>query len=164
MELLSDKSGSVSFGWVKKGVYLCRFSGAISDSLGAAHVRRVQAILEEVAKLRYFADARDVTSYDLLARSAFVRLVLMHRKKFEELVVLTWAEGGSVASQAFTSAVGEPLVLLTSNADFDRRLTLAAPRAREALANAEANGTDGGAVRLAVSVKPGRSLRPSKGK
>jgi len=146
MELLSDKSGSVSFGWVAQGVYLCRFSGAISDSLGAAHVGRLQAILEEVAELRYFADAHDVTSYDLLARSAFVRLVLMHRKKFKELLMLTWSEGLLPASQAFASAIGEPLVLLSASSEFDRRLALAAPRAREASARRQAQerNADGG--------------------
>lgn len=162
MELLSDKSGSISFGWVGQNVYLSRFSGVISDSLGGAHVSRLQAILEGVAEVRYFSDARDVTSYDLLARSAFVRVVLTHRKRFKELVVLTWAEGLSAASQAFASAIGEPLVLLTSQSEFDRRLTLAAPRAREVLANDEAKRAS--SPGRAVSMKPTRSGRPTKSK
>ena len=160
MELLSDKSGSVSFGWVGQDVYLCRFAGVVSQSLGARHLDCLQAVLNETAALRYFSDARDLTSYDLLARSAFVRLVLTHRKQFKELVVLTWSEGLSAASHAFASAIGEPLALLTNPAEFDRRLTQAAPRAREVLAADDAKRATARAsarAHTAVSLWPARS-------
>jgi hypothetical protein len=128
--------------------------------LGAAHANRLQPILEGVAELRYFSDSRDVTGYDLLARSAFVRLVLAHRKRFKELVMLTWSAGLSTASQAFVSTIGEPLELLTSNAEFDRRLALAAPQLRDAhnrdvaTRAADASGSPAPSV-----ARPGRGAR-----
>jgi hypothetical protein len=133
MELVSDRSGSMSFGWVAPGVYLVRASGEISASLGTLQLSRLEAELEGQGPIRYFSDGRDMRGYDLLARSAFVRFVLAQRKRFSELVVLTWSQGISAAGQAFAGAIGEPLVLLSSPSEFDRRLYLAAPRARDAL-------------------------------
>lgn len=133
MELVSDKSGSMSFGWVGPGVYLVRASGEISATLGALQLSRLEAALEGQSSIRYFSDSRDVKGYDLLARSAFVRLILAQRKKFAALTMLTWAEGISTAAHTFASAIGEPLVLLSSASEFDRRLFLAAPRVKESL-------------------------------
>ena len=133
MELVSDKSGSMSFGWIGPGVYLVRASGEISASLGALQLSRLEAALEGQPPVRYFSDGRNVKSFDLLARSAFVRFVLGQRKKFAELVMLTWSGGISATGQSLASAIGDPLVLLTSPSEFDRRLFLAAPRVRETL-------------------------------
>ena len=133
MELVSDKSGSMSFGWAAPGVYLVRASGEISASLSALQLSRLEAALEEQAPIRYFSDGRDIKGYDLLARSAFVRFVLSQRKKFSELTMLTWSEGISAAGQAFAGAIGDPLILLSSASEFDRRLFLAAPRVKDAL-------------------------------
>jgi hypothetical protein len=137
MELVSDKSGSISFGWVGPGVYLVRASGEISASLGALQLSRLEAALEGQTALRYFSDGRNLRGYDMLARSAFVRLILAQRKKFAELVMLTWSEGVSAGAETFASAIGDPLVLLSSASEFDRRLFLAAPRVRETLASHE---------------------------
>jgi hypothetical protein len=134
MELVSDKSGSMSFGWVAAGVYLVRASGEISASLAALQLSRLEAALDEQAPIRYFSDGRDIKGYDLLARSAFVRFVLSQRKKFSELTVLTWSEGISTAGQTFASAIGDPLILLSSASEFDRRLFLAAPHVKDAQA------------------------------
>lgn len=138
MELVSDRSGSMSFGWVGPGVYLVRGSGEISASLGALQLSRLEAALEGQQAIRYFSDSREVKGYDLLARSAFVRFVLSQRKRFSELVMLTWSEGISSAGQAFAGAIGDPLVLLSSPSEFDRRLFLAAPTVRRALASDDA--------------------------
>ncbi|HVY25118.1 MAG TPA: hypothetical protein VHB79_01150 [Polyangiaceae bacterium] len=133
MELISDRFGSISLGWVAPNVYLVRASGEISASLGALQLSRLEAALEAQPLMRYFSDCRELRGYDLLARSNFVRFVLAQRKKFAELTLLTWSDGMSAAGQAFASAIGDPLVLLSSPSEFDRRLFLAAPRVREAL-------------------------------
>ena len=40
--------------------------------------------LPATGTIKYFGDGRALESYDLLARSAFVRVVTEHRRKFEE--------------------------------------------------------------------------------
>jgi len=137
MELISDRFGSISLGWVGPNVYLVRASGEISASLGALQLSRLEAALEAQPLIRYFSDCRELRGYDLLARSSFVRFVLAQRKKFAELTLLNWSEGISAAGQTFASAIGDPLVLLSSPSEFDRRLFLAAPRVREALTGGE---------------------------
>lgn len=137
MELVSDRSGSMSFGWVAPGVYLVRAAGEISVSLGALQLDRLQLALEGHQSIRYFSDCREVRSYDLLARNAFVRFVLGQRKRFSEMVMLTWSGGISAASQAFSGAIGDQVVLLSSPSEFDRRLFMAAPRVREALTSVD---------------------------
>lgn len=133
MELVSDRSGSMSFGWVGPGVYLVRASGEISASLGMLQLNRLELALDGQAGVRYFCDSRDVKGYDLTARSALVRFVQAQRQRFAELVMLTWAEGISAAGRAFSGAIGDSLVLLSSPSEFDRRLFMAAPRVKEAL-------------------------------
>lgn len=137
MELISDRCGSISLGWVAPSVYLVRASGEISASLGALQLSRLEAALEAQPLIHYFSDGRELKGYDLMARSGFVRFVLAQRKKFAELVMLTWSEGISTAAQAFASAIGDPVVLLSSPSEFDRRLFLAAPRVRETLTGGE---------------------------
>jgi hypothetical protein len=122
-------------------VYLVRASGDISAALGALQLSRLESALEDQTQIRYFCDGRGIRSYDLLARSAFVRLILAQRKKFAELVMLTWSDGLSTTGNAFAGAIGDPLVLLSSASEFDRRLYLAAPRVGEALARGEARAS-----------------------
>jgi hypothetical protein len=86
-----------------------------------------------VPTLQYFADATQLTQYDLVARSAFVRVVLEQRKRFAGLTVLTWAEGVSTMAHALVSAVGEPVDILADRSEFEARLLRAAPHARERL-------------------------------
>jgi hypothetical protein len=127
LELLQDDDGSVALGWVGEGVFYARYVGALSAQIGAAHRERVQRILCAVSSFRYFSDASDLTQYDLLARSAFTRLVLENRRKFSQLVMLTWSGGISPATAAFAAAVGEPVSILADRVEFERLLIRAAP-------------------------------------
>jgi len=129
--MLADASGSVTFGWADEGVYYARFSRCLSSKLGEAFAARLRSAVEETA-LKYFADGRALESYDLLARSAFVRVVTQHRRRFAELHLLSWA-GGEI-NPAFVSALGEPLAIAKDASDFETRLLASAPRARFKLA------------------------------
>src|SRR5262245_45918819 len=89
LELMTDAAGSVTFGWVDDGVLYARFSRWLSAKLGDAFAARLREAAHS-SSLKYFGDAGALESYDLLARSAFVRVVVEHRRKFESLTLLTW--------------------------------------------------------------------------
>jgi hypothetical protein len=72
--------------------------------------------------------------YDLIARSVFVRVLLSHRRKFTQIVMLTWAQGLSAVSQSMVATVGEPLVILDDVGEFERRLMSVAPAAGQLMA------------------------------
>jgi hypothetical protein len=131
LEMLADVAGSVTFGWADEGVYYARFSRCLSAKLGEAFAARLRAAVEETGSVKYFADARALESYDLLARSAFVRVVTEHRRKFGELYLLSWT-GGEI-SPAFVNALGQPLCITKDPIAFETRLVSAAPRARSKL-------------------------------
>ena len=128
LEMLADVTGSVTFGWADEGVYYARFSRCLSAKLGAAFAARLRATVEAGASVKYFADARALESYDLLARSAFVRVVTEHRRKFAELNLLSWTDGE--INPAFVDALGQPLSITKNASDFEAHLMGTAPRAR----------------------------------
>src|SRR3954463_6381688 len=128
LEMLADASGSVTFGWADEGVYYARFSRSLSAKLGEAFAARLRAAVQSADGVRYFADARALESYDLLARSAFVRVVTEHRRKFADIQLLAW-EGGEI-NPGFVNALGKPLAITKDPIDFETRLIGTAPRAR----------------------------------
>jgi len=134
MDLITDKLGSMTFASVAPNVCLSRAEGHISPALGAAQIQRLDAALQDHDKVRYFCDARGIKSYDLLARSALVRFLLSHRKRFSAICMLVSAEDMSMALQAFRAAIGEPLVLTANASEFARHLAMAAPDAAASLA------------------------------
>lgn len=127
LELLTDSSGSVTFGWVDSGVFYARFSHGLSAELGAAYANRLRAIVQEEQSLRYFSDARALENYDLLARSAFLRVVLAQRRKFTSIDMLTWP--GDLNS-AVVASLGEPILVTCDPIAFEARLFATSPRAR----------------------------------
>jgi len=137
LEMLADASGSVTFGWADEGVYYARFSRCLSAKLGEAFAGRLRAAVTGGGVVKYFADARALESYDLLARSAFVRVVSEHRRKFAELNLLAWT-GGEI-SPAFINALGQPLSITKDALEFEAQLLRTAPRARVKL-GARADG------------------------
>lgn len=153
MEFLSDKTGSVTLGWITRDVFYARCTGALSTRLGGEHNHCLLEALEACTTLRYFSDSRELTSYDLLARSAFVRLVLANRRKFADIVILTWAGGISSTTEAFKAAIGEPAAIVTNSSEFEQRLIAAAPRARDFLKATKSTADD------AQGAKPQRSAR-----
>ncbi len=131
LELLTDVTGPVTFGWADEGVYYARFSRCLSARLGEAFARHLRASMPATGMIKYFADARALESYDLLARSAFVRVVTEHRRKFEQINFLAW--NGGEMNPAFLSALGEPVVVTRDDIDLEARLLAVAPRARTKL-------------------------------
>ena len=131
LELLTDVSGSVTFGWADDGVYYARFTRSLSGRLGEAFAARLRAALPAQGTLKYFADGRALESYDLLARSAFVRVVTEHRKKFELINILAWS--GGEFSTGYLSALGDAVVVARDAIDFETALLTVAPRARAKL-------------------------------
>lgn len=130
---LGDDHGSVTLDWVADGVLFARSEGSLSAQLGGAFARALQTQLQNATLVHYFGDASRLDQYDLLARSAFMRVVLADRKKFQSFTLLTWAEGVSSVAQKFAELMGPSAAVLTDRADFDRRLLRMAPGARVVL-------------------------------
>ena len=128
LELITDAAGSVTFGWVDDDVFYARFSRCLSAKLGEAFAARLRVVAQSCSTLKYFGDARALESYDLLARSAFVRVVVEQRRKFESLTLLTWA--GAELSPAFVGTLGSNLIVTKDPIDFEARLMAAGPGAR----------------------------------
>jgi hypothetical protein len=130
LEIIEDDSGSVTIGWVGDAVLYCRYTGALTAELGARHAQRLQALIGAVESVRYFADASRLQQYDLLARSAFVRLVLANRRKFKSIVLLTWSAGISPVTEGVSQAMGGGTEILTDASAFEAKLLAAAPLAK----------------------------------
>ncbi|MDF3070387.1 MAG: hypothetical protein K0R38_5988 [Polyangiaceae bacterium] len=131
LELLADASGSVTFGWADDRVYYARFSRSLSARLGETFAARLAAAVEGVTSLSYFADARDLESYDLAARSAILRVLGRQRSKIEHLEVLWW--DGTEPREAVRATFGESLHVTRNAAEFEARLVAYAPQARSML-------------------------------
>jgi hypothetical protein len=130
LEILRDDEGAVAIGWVGERVLYAHLSGGLSAEIGSAFTSKLQSLCEQVPSFAYFSDASELTHYDLLARSAFVRVVLANRRKFASLVFLTWPEGISPVTRNFLSVLGEPIDVLTDPAEFDAKLLRATPRGK----------------------------------
>jgi hypothetical protein len=129
LELLTDATGSVTFGWMEEGVYYARFSHCLSARLGEAFVARLRAAIQSTrGPIRYFGDGRALESDDLLARNAFVRAVTEHRRRFESITLLAWS-GGEI-DRTLLSVLGEPIEVTKDTIDFEASLFSRAPRAR----------------------------------
>jgi hypothetical protein len=128
LELLTDALGSVTFGWMDEGVYYARFSHCLSARLGEAFAARLRSAVQGSAPIKYYGDARALESYDLLARSAFVRVVSEHRRRFESITLLAWS-GGEV-SDVLVRTLGQPTIVTSDAIDFETSLFATAPRAR----------------------------------
>jgi hypothetical protein len=131
LELITDATGSVTFGWIDDGVYFARFSRCLSARLGEAFAARLRVATQSCATFKYFGDARGLESYDLLARSAFLRVVAEQRRKFESITLLSWA--AAELSPAFVATLGDNVLVLKDAIDFEARLMATAPRARHKL-------------------------------
>jgi hypothetical protein len=129
-ESLRDSEGSVMLGWIAKGVYYVRLVDGVSADLGMEHVRRLERELQTVPTLFYFTDVSSLRRYDMLARSAFLRLILQHRQKFSSLVALVGLGSASAATDALAAALGQVINLVHDPKKFDQLLVAVAPLAR----------------------------------
>lgn len=141
LQVLTDSHGSVTLGFIRDGVLYARLAGALSAELGTAHARCFESLVSGIPRLRYYADASRVTSYDLLARSALVRVLLAHRRRFTSVVVLTWAEGTSSVTRTLAETFGENMHVSTERAEFDSMLRHVAPEANGMLHQRARTGT-----------------------
>ena len=130
---LADEGGSVAVGWVGGGVLFVRITGALSAELGAAYAAELADIVACAPEVHLFGDMSGLTHYDLLARSAFVRIVLADRRRFRSITILTWLIGVGPAAHMMIDTLGPSTSVLTSRSDFESRLLLAAPLARQVL-------------------------------
>jgi hypothetical protein len=134
LELLTDEGGSVLLGWLAPDVLFVRFTGRLSSELADAYVPRLETLLQSSRhSVRYFSDASALTSYDLLARSAFVRMVLANRRALSSMVMLTWSAGVGPIAQNLAATLGDAVEVLTDPKQFDVRLLQAAPLAKQRL-------------------------------
>lgn len=127
-EMLTDASGSVSFGWAADGVYYARFGSSLSARLGEVLAERLRVALSSVERARYFADASGLQSYELTARRALLRVFAEQRHKLSELNLLWW--NGPELDPARAAVLGQPLYVTKDAREFERRLLSAAPSAK----------------------------------
>jgi hypothetical protein len=133
LEVLTDEGGSVVLGWLASNVLYVRFTGRLSAELGEAYVARLQTLLANMQSVRYFSDASALHSYDLLARSAFVRFVFANRSVLSSMVMLTWSEALAPSPPTVAATLGNGIDVLTDAKEFEARLLQAAPLARQKL-------------------------------
>jgi hypothetical protein len=129
-ETLDDTEGSARLGWAGDAVLYAFVTGGLSAALGARLASQVQTLVGGFSGVHYFCDAANMTRYDLLARSAFVRMALANRRRFASFTLLTWPAAVSPAMNAFTEALGDNVTLFSESSDFERRLLELAPFAR----------------------------------
>ncbi len=130
LRVFEDGEGAVTVGWVGPSVLYARYRGSLSAEVGNALANTLRSLVAQQPSVQYFADASKLESYDLVARSAFVRVVLAERRRFKQITMLTWQAGITSSATAFVEAIGEPIELLTDAELFEARLCRAAPNAR----------------------------------
>jgi hypothetical protein len=129
-ETLRDVAGSVTVGWAGDSAVHARVEGSMSAELGARFAGHLQTLVASSMGIHCFTDVSALTSYDLLARSAFVRFALANRRRFVSFTFLCWAAGSSQVARAFAAAIGDNVELCEDASEFEHRLTLVAPLAR----------------------------------
>jgi hypothetical protein len=129
-ETLHDAEGSVTLGWAGDSVLYAYATGGLSAEVGVRLATQIQTLVSGFSGVHYFCNAVNVTRYDLLARSAFVRMALANRRRFASFALLVWPAAVSPAMNAFTEALGENVKLFRDASDFERCLLELAPFAR----------------------------------
>jgi hypothetical protein len=132
-ETLRDATGQVTVGWAGDSVIHSKVEGGMSAALGKRFAEHLHRLIEHSLKIHYFSDVSMLTEYDLLARSAFVRMALAHRRRFASFTFLMWPAGVSDAARAFASALGADTELCVDAEEFARKLTRLAPLAKHRL-------------------------------
>ena len=129
LEVLRDKEGLVAFGWVADNVLYTRFQKGLSADTGYAYAVHLVDLIASAQRICFFCDSSELNHYDLLARSAFARVVLSNRRKFKFITMLTSAEGLSPTVKTLAATLGEPIEVMTNNDKFVTRLSRQAPMA-----------------------------------
>lgn len=127
---LHDTEGSATLGWAGDSVIFAVMDGGLSAALGARFASEIQSLMGGFNDVHYFCDFANLTRYDLLARSAFVRMALANRRRFASFTLLSWSVEISPAASAVSAALGENVTIFHEAAEFERRLHELAPLAR----------------------------------
>jgi hypothetical protein len=130
---LRDAEGVVTVGWAGDTALHTRVEGGLSAEVGGLLASHVQVLVASATGVHYFADVSRMTRYDLLARSAFVRVALANRGRFASFTFLTWSAGAGPAAETFARALGGNVKLCPTAVDFERLLTRVAPFAKHRL-------------------------------
>lgn len=125
--MLEDQKGAIAYGYVAPRVFYARFVGQLSARLGSNYAERLDAAVEQVPALAYFADASALRDYEFMARTHFARFVANRRMKFASLVILTWADSVGATARSFADSLGEPVRILSCPLEFERALANVAP-------------------------------------
>jgi len=133
-QVIQDADGSVSLAWLTPSVLYARYARVLSADVGNALAATLYAQAQTVSTLDFFVDGSSLTQYDLVARSAFIRVVLANRCRFNSIVMLTWQCGISPATRALLDALGPASEALTDSNEFSLRLLRLAPAAPQILA------------------------------
>ena len=129
LELLSDKAGSIAFGWLAPTVLYTRFRGGFTAKTGHAYATRLGVLIALPISVCFFCDMSELRYYDFLARSAIVRAILLHRRKFSSITLLASAEGNSPAIRDLAAIFGNPIQVVTNRKKFEGALLKKAPLA-----------------------------------
>jgi len=132
LDLLEDRAGAISYGFIAPRVLYTRVVGAVADELCEGFVQRLEYVLRGAMPCACFSDLSALGRYDGQACSRFLRFVTEQRVKVASLAVLTWSEGVSRAARAFAATIGEPVAILTDPVEFERLLSNVAPAPRRA--------------------------------
>ena len=157
-EVLEDDEGSVAVGWAGTSVIYAMVDGGLTAKLGGRYASHVEEMVRGKTGIQYFADAAMMTRYDLLARSAFVRMGLANRRCFDAFTFLTWPDAVSPAAKAFAGALGENVTMCTVLADFEGRLLRMAPLARQRINPANWERFES-AFQASIEIAPKRRTR-----
>jgi hypothetical protein len=133
LEVMRDSEGSIIFGWVGPNVLYARLSGGLSMRLGASFAAKLLELVDGKTGIRYFGDTSELEHYDLLARSALLRVLLAKRRSFESFTMLSWAGEIGPRERAFATALGSGVDIVASLDDFEAKLYRLAPTARQRL-------------------------------
>ena len=129
LAVLKDGAGTVIFGWAGQGVLYTRFKEGLTAQNGQAYSARLAALVVQASAIHFFCDFSELTYYDLLARSAFIRAVLSNRRRFVSHTWLMWDGELSPAMRSLATSLGDPVSLLKDRKVFEDQLLKLAPLA-----------------------------------
>jgi hypothetical protein len=153
LNILSDREGTVTFGFLAEDAYYFRIVGHLSSKLGIDCAAQLRNHLVAGRALRLFVDVASGDGSSFAARSALMRSLLANRQHVDSVTIL--AVGATVArAQSMATLLGKPNVILESPALFQTKL-------RDATPTRPRIPPTSGTVRVARSVRPvARSSRP----
>jgi hypothetical protein len=131
--MMTDPEGSIAVGWVAPDVLYAKLGGGLSGRLGSAFATKLKALADGKTSIRLFIDSSGLRHYDLLARSAVIRVLLAKRRAFESFTMLAWAGEIGPGERAFAAALGSGVDIVTSSDEFEAKLYRVAPSARQLL-------------------------------